>query len=173
MTQIAFVRRLDLPSKDQLEKKISELGYDLKFKEEFGKFDNLQVLDCSLRKEQTVFEVYFESIDEIINNYPDVRDKVDDKDYTISFIWGANFMAGASIAIISMALIELCDSIIYYADDNMIYTKEMLLEDLPEYFDEFEEIDQTYDPTEMPKVYNSSKHKEKKSLWFKISRLWS
>lgn len=61
-----------------------------------------------------------------------------DEDIVISFVWGADFTAGVSIALISVALIDACDALIYYLDDEMKYSKEMLLEDIPQFLQALE-----------------------------------
>ena len=61
-----------------------------------------------------------------------------DQDTVVSFIWGADFAAGASIGLISVALIDKCNALIYYLDDEMAYSKEMLLADTPEFIKELE-----------------------------------
>ena len=56
----------------------------------------------------------------------------------ISFIWGADFAAVASIGLISVALIDKSNALIYYLNDEIVYSREMLLNDTPEFLKKLE-----------------------------------
>ena len=132
MTQVALLKSENLPTKKQIEEKIREFGYELSIKDDFDKFEDLDGLECELNGNQTFFELYFDEPKEF-EEYEFIKDDLKDQNLAISFIWGADFTAGASIGLINASLIELCDAKSYYLDDEMKYTKEDLLNETPEY----------------------------------------
>ncbi len=130
MTQIVLIKKSELPNKDVLEKAIKSLGFNFKFLEDFKDFDGLDEISCEINGVQTSFEIYFNSIDDLLTDFPELKDKVKDFDYGVSFVWGADYAAAACIGIISIALIDICNSEIFYTDDEIWYSKEMLIEDI-------------------------------------------
>ena len=68
-----------------------------------------------------------------------------------------------------MALIDRCNALIYYLDDEMVYSREMLLSDTPEFIKELEkqkkfaEQNRNRDPKIVPK---------KKGFWDGIKKLF-
>ncbi len=65
-----------------------------------------------------------------------VKPDMTNQDTAISFVWGADFAAGACIGLISIALIDLSNAFVYYMDDHFKYTREMLLADTPQFLAE-------------------------------------
>jgi len=133
MTLINFVQKSKLPTKNELEKKIQELGYNFKFLTDFEKFDNLNQIDsivCELNGAETFVEIYLNPITEILADFPSLKKDLTDKDFGISFTFGSDELVSACINLISIGLIDLCKSIVLYADDEIFYTKEMLIEDI-------------------------------------------
>ena len=135
MTMIAFYSEAKAPTKAELESEIAKLNYDFKFLEEFEGIDGFAG-SCELNGIKTFFETNVESIDEILNAYNFSKKDLSGYDTGISFIWGADFMAGACIGIISSALIELCGAKVVYADDETWYTRQMLLDETPIFIEE-------------------------------------
>ena len=82
----------------------------------------------------------------------------------IIFNWGADYSAGAIIGLISLALIEFCNSKVYYLDDEMEYTKQMLLDDTPQFLNEI----QKHKNRPQPKSRPITTPKKKKSFWDKL-----
>ena len=118
--------------------------------------------------QKTFFEVYFNNPNETIAKSNFIKKDLTDQDLAISFIWGADFAAGASIGLISIALIDKCNALIYYLDDEIAYSKEMLLADTPEFIKELEK----------QKKYSKQNHNreiksypKKKGFWGTIKKL--
>lgn len=133
MTQIAFLRKSDIPTNRQIQDTIQKLGYDFKILSGLEIEIDQDGLECSINGHQTYFETYIDSADSaIIDHAADwIKSDITNQDTAISFTWGADFAAGACIGLVSVALIDQCNALVYYMDDEMKYTKELLLADTP------------------------------------------
>ena len=131
MTQIAFLRKADLPTNDHIQQAIQKLGYDFKILSALEQQINQDGLECSINGQQTYFETYVDTASNAIaDNEADwIKSDLTNQDTSISFIWGADFAAAACIGLISIALIDLSSALIYYMDDQMKYTREMFVEE--------------------------------------------
>jgi hypothetical protein len=186
MTQLALVKRADLPTKSDLIKAIGQLEHKIEILDDFEKFDNIDGISCKFNDTETFFELYFNSKEEILDDFPHLENKFKDYDYGVSFILGADFAAGASIGIICVALIDLCNSTVFYMDDDMLYTREMLLADTPLFIQELEkQKSMNSTPTkdiqdkkqtnnlQSDKQTDDKRQHERLSFWTKLKRLWS
>ena len=156
MTMIAFYPKAKSPTKVELESEIGKLNYDFKFLEDFESINEFGGA-CQLNGKQTFFETYVESKEEILNAYDFLNKDIEKFDSGISFIWGADFIAGASIGIISAALMDLCDAKIVYVDDETWYTRQMLLDEIPIFIKEHEK--QIHE-----RIPSSSQSKQRKNI---------
>lgn len=136
MTQIALLKKNDIPTSLEIEKAIQEIGYDFKILDKSDDIATLDGISCSIDGQETFFEIYLEQPKEIIKNYGWIKPDLTDQDTSISFIWGADYAAGACIGLISIALIDLVGALIYYLDDEMKYSREMLIADTPLFLNE-------------------------------------
>lgn len=169
MTQIAFLKKTDIPTKSKIEEDINELGYDFKILDEVENLYDQERLSCSLNGYKTYFEIYFENPSEIMDEFEWIEKDLTDQDLAISFMWRADFAAGACIGLISVALIDNCNALIYYLDDEMKYSRQMLLDDTPQFINELERQNKNH------KHSNASakieKNKKKKSFLDKFNAL--
>lgn len=141
MTLINFVKKNKLQTKIALENKIKELGYDFKFLTDFKKLENLNQIDsiyCELNGNATFIEIYLYPKKEIIFNFPDLKKQFSDKNFGISFTLDSNELVSACINLISIGLIDLSESIVFYVDDEIIYSREMLIQDTSKSLDYIE-----------------------------------
>ena len=135
MTMTVFIKKTEIPSKIELETQIEKLGFKLKFPENFDCFDEFDG-DCLLDGKKTFFEVYFQTKREILDKFPHLNKDLAEYDSGFSFLWGADFIAGTCISIISLALIELSNSKVVYVDDEIWYDKQMLIDEIPSFLEE-------------------------------------
>jgi hypothetical protein len=136
MTQTALLERRNIPSGSTIEEKISELGYNFKILNKSEDLFNQKGLSCTINNHETYFEIIFEEATEFIKNNSWINQEKKKMDTAISFVWGADFAAGACIGLISIILIDSSNAKIYYLDDQMEYTREMLLDDTPLFLNE-------------------------------------
>ena len=130
LTLINFLQYSELPTKIELENKINEFGYNFKFVSKFEQFDNLNQIDsieCELNGQQTVVKIHHNLATEILANLSYPLEKMQSKDFGISFPFCSDKTARASMLIISLGLTELCQSIVLDADEKKFYTREMLI----------------------------------------------
>lgn len=147
MTMTAFIDKAKIPTKLELETQIKTLGYNFKFNENFNFFNEFGG-DCELDEQKTFFEVYFIKKNEVLNDMPSLDKDLDNYDSAFSFIWGADSIAGACISIISVALMDLCNSKVVFEDFEVWYDREKLLEEIPMFLD-----DNNHNNVETIKVY--------------------
>lgn len=141
MTQVAFLKKADIPTKAEIEKNIRESGYDFEILDDFDNFYDIDDLECLINGHKTFFEICFDDPIEITNDSQWIKTDLTDQDTAISFIWGADFGAGACIGLISIALIDKSNALIYYLDDEIKYSREMLIDDTPQFLAELEKED--------------------------------
>ena len=136
MTQIAFLRKAEIPTNRQIQETIQNLGYDFKILADLEKRIDQDGLECSINGHQSYFETYLDNANEIVTEANWIKPDITDQDTAISFVWGADFAAGACIGLISLALIDQSKALVYYMDDQMKYTREMLIADTPQFLEE-------------------------------------
>jgi hypothetical protein len=172
MTQVAFLRKADTPTKSQIEESIRGLGYDFKIVDEFENLYEQDGLSCIINAHGTYFELYFNEPDEIISDNSWIKLNMTNQDTAISFIWGADFAAGACIGLISIALIDNCNVLIYYLDDEMKYSREMLLDDIPQFLNELEKQSKTQRQNQTKPVEGFEQNEKKKGFWDKLKDMF-
>lgn len=174
MTQIAFLRKADIPTNGQIQDTIQKLGYDFKILSGLEKQIDQNGLECSINGHQTYFETYVDNADNAINDSEAdwVKPDITNQDTAISFVWGADFAAGACIGLISLALTDLSNTLVYYMDDQMKYTREMLLSDTPQFLTELEkQTNKKVNRQEIVKP-NQTDTKANNTMWDRLKNLF-
>ena len=138
MTQIAFIKKADQPTNGQIQDTVQKLGYDFKILSGLENQIDQDGLECSINGHQTYFETYVDTADNVIADHEAdwIKPDITNHDTAISFIWGADFAAGACIGLISIALIDHSNALVYYMDDQIKYTRDLLLADTPQFLAE-------------------------------------
>jgi hypothetical protein len=169
MTQIAFIRKADFPTNKQIQEVIQKLGYDFKIFDDLEKQINQDGLECSINGHQTYFETYLDEVKNVIAGTEAewIKPDLTNQDTSISFVWGADFSAGACIGLISVALIDLSNALVYYMDDQMKYTREMLMADIPQFLAELNK--QTIKPQEVV-MSNQTNKQTKSTFWDRLKK---
>ena len=172
MTQVAFLRKVDIPTKTEIEVIIKGIGYDFKILEDSENITELDGLSCSINGHETFFETYFDKPEEITEDCEWIKPDLTNQDTVISFIWGADFAAGACIGLISIALIDKGKALVYYLDDEMKYTREMLVADTPQFLNELEKQEKKRPPSQTEQKPIRNLETKKKSFWDKLKDLF-
>lgn len=169
MTQIAFLRKEDIPTNKEIQETIQKLGYDFKILSSLEKQIDQDGLECIINGHQTYFETYIEDSDSALTEHEAdwVKSDITNQDTAISFVWGADFVAGTCIGLISIALIDHCNALIYYMDDEMKYSREMLINDTPQFI---EELKKQSNKIEKHQVFINPQ--TKKSIWNKLKNIF-
>jgi len=174
MTQIAFLRKADIPTNKQIQDTIQELGYDFKILSELEKQIDQDGLECSINGHQTYFETYVDNANNAIseNEAGWIEPDITKQDTAISFVWGADFAAGACIGLISIALTDLSNALVYYMDDQIKYTRNMLLADTPQFLEELnKQSNRNANRQEVVKP-NQTNSRTKNTFWDRIKNIF-
>ena len=174
MTQIAFLRKADIPTNRQIQEAIQKLGYDFKIFGDLEKKIGQDGLECSINGHQTFFESYVDIADNVITEAEAdwIKPDLTNQDTAISFVWGADFVAGACIGLISIALSDLSNAIIYYMDDQMKYTREMLIADTPQFLEEVnKQTNRNVKQQEVVKT-NKTNSQSNNTFWDRLKNLF-
>jgi hypothetical protein len=169
MTQVAFLKKADIPNKIEIENSIRELGYEFEIFDDSDNFYGNGGIECAINGHKTFFEIYIDQPSEITKDFDFIKKDLTDHDTVLSFIWGADFAAGASIGLISVALIDKCNALVYYLDDEIAYSKQMLLSDTPEFLKELEKQKKFEEQNRNRKAKVPPK---KKGFWNGIKKLF-
>ncbi|CAN0181939.1 unnamed protein product [Chrysoparadoxa australica] len=172
MTQVAFLRKADIPTKTQIDETIQGLGYDFKILDDSENITELDGLSCSINGYETFFETYFDQPTEITNDCDWIKHDLTNQDIAVSFVWGADFAVGACIGLISIALIDKGQAIVYYLDDEMKYTREMLVADIPQFLNELEKQEKKRAPSPTEQKPTKNVETEKSCFWDKLKHLF-
>lgn len=172
MTQVAFLRKADMPTKTQIEETIQGLGYDFKILDDSENITELDGLSCSINGHETFFETYFDPSTEITNDCDWIKPDLTNQDSAISFVWGADFAAGTCVGLISMALIDKGEALVYYLNDEMKYAREMLVADLPQFLNELEKQKKSIIPSSTEPKPTMNVETDKKHFWDKLKDLF-
>lgn len=172
MTQVAFLRKADIPTKTEIERIISGLGYDFKILEDSENITELVGLSCSVNGHGTFFEIYFDQPTEITTDCEWIKPDITNQDIAISFVWGTDFAAGACIGLISIALIDKGHALVYYLDDQMEYSREMLVADTPQFLNQLEKQKKKITPSWTGQKPVKNTKTDKKSFWDKLIDLF-
>lgn len=174
MTQTAFLRKADIPTNGQIQDTIQKLGYDFKILRGLEKQIDQDGLECSINGHQTYFETYVDTSDYAIADHEAdwIKQDITNHDTAISFIWGADFVAGACIGLISIALIDHCNALVYYMDDQMKYTRDMLLADTPQFLAELNKQSNRNVNQQEPVKPKSTNTPTKNTFWNRLKDIF-
>jgi hypothetical protein len=172
MTQIAFLKKADIPTNEQVQQSIQQLGYDFLILGDLKNHIDQNGLNCQINGQKTYFEVYFDSATEITKEAGWIRTDLTDQDTAVSFVWGADFAAGACIGLISIALIDQCNALVYYIDDQLRYTREMLVVDTPQFLSELEKENNRSQSNQAFPETRTTKSNPKKDFWERLKDIF-
>ena len=118
--------------------------------------------------QQTFFETYLENADDYTTEKDLLGQEICGKDTAILFIWGADCAAGACIGFISIALIDISQALIYYMDDQMKYTRDMLIADIPQFLEELKKEESMNNEQIFRYELKTENSHQKKSFWDRL-----
>lgn len=118
-TQFAFIDKESVPNRDQLQKAINDLGFDLKLDPEFTPFDDEGFSPCVLNGESDVgFEIYYEPSEDILEDDDEFKTIANGKNFCISMCWGGSLKDCACVMIVSSALAKDFGAIVSYQGED-------------------------------------------------------
>ena len=125
--QTAFIEKSRVPDRPRLEEAVRALGFDLSVDEFYRPFDCSGFLPCVLKGNQSGFEIDFDSAHEILQRFPNLKERIGSRDSTISFRWGGDMAECACVMIVTAALAKNFEAVIYYQDDHLLYSTEQII----------------------------------------------
>ena len=84
---------------------------------------------CSLRGMDSGFEIHSGSSQEMLAEFPELKEAVGTRDWTISLRWGGNLRECACALAASAALVKLCDAVAC-SEDGEVYDLQGLLDEV-------------------------------------------
>jgi hypothetical protein len=174
MTQTAFLKKADIPTNGQIQDTIQKLGYDFKVLSGLEKQIDQDGLECIINGHQTYFETYVDLTDNVIADHEAywIKPDITNQDIAISFVWGADFAAGACIGLISIALIDNSNALIYYMDDQMKYSREMLNADTPQFLAELQKQNKRSENQQGTVKTMPTNTQTKNTFWGKLKNIF-
>jgi hypothetical protein len=126
LSQIAYLTTTSVPQWQALQASIDALGFDCKLDENFVPFESKGFLQCNLGGKLAGFEVYFEPSDKHLPEALQVLNVIQSREVAIVFCWGGRMSECASVLIVCAALAKDFDAVVYYADDELLYSADQL-----------------------------------------------
>ncbi len=170
MTQVALLKSAEIPSKEKIQNHLVKLGYDFKFTDHGEPFYGASNIECTINNCPTSFELYFEEAKGILKEWTWLPPPQSEPDTIIFFVWDSDFAAAACIGLICIALIDFSAANIFYLEEEMPYSREMLINDTPHYLYELEKLLPNFSDNDEEKSFESfQKYKwwQKLLKWFK------
>jgi len=119
-TQFAFINQSDIPTREQLQGTIDQLGYDLKLDPELSLKDDEGFSPCILKEEPDVgFELFCESTTDVVEDDEEFEEMANGKDTCITMSWGSSFKDCSCVLIVSYALMKGYDAITTYEGEDL------------------------------------------------------
>ena len=126
----AFIKKANVPSREDWQKSIEESGYKMSLDEDLKAFESSGFVPCKLDDIESGFEINYETTETYIETYPTIKEKLTDQDYCITFRLGSSTDEYTCVLIASLALLRTKDAIIYDPADDMFYTQKQLEDDI-------------------------------------------
>ena len=118
-TQFAFIKKGSVPTREQLQKSIELLAFNLDLDPDFTPFEDEGFSPCVLNGEKDIgFEIYYEPSKDIVEEDEDLISIAGDKDYCISMCWGGSLKDYACVMIVSCALVKDFQAVISYEGED-------------------------------------------------------
>lgn len=127
--QTAYLIRASVPERQALQTAINALGFDCKIDGSYVSFKSSGFLPCVLNGSNSGFEVYFDSVRDLLQDSPDLVGPVGNRDVAISFRWGGDMAECACVLIVSAALAKSFGAVVHYSDDDLFYSAEQCVDE--------------------------------------------
>lgn len=143
--QHAFIVREDVPTVTAWQAAITQCGFDLQINPTLQPFESSGFVPCQLGGDDSGFEISYESAAELLDTYAHLQEQVGPRDTAITFRFGADMAECACVLIASTALAKSFGALVYYPDDDLVYTVEDLISEAREALAELENPSQIED----------------------------
>ena len=125
----AFMARDGLPDLARWQAAIDAAGLPLQLHPELDLSKDSGFSPCKLKGEDSGFEIYVDEAKELLASYPHLEERLAGQDCAVSFRWGGDMKECACVLAAAYALAKDFDAVVYYPDDDMVYSLDELLEE--------------------------------------------
>ncbi len=128
-TQFAFLKKENVPTREQLQASLDAHNFDLKLDPEYTPFEDEGFSPCVLNGEPDVgFEIYYEPSSDLLEDDEDeeFHQIVGPNDYSIYMNWGGSFKDCMSVLMVSISLAKDFGATISYQGETVETIEDML-----------------------------------------------
>lgn len=130
LEQHALIARENVPSVTAWQAAITQLGFDFQIDPELKPFEDTGFVPCKLGQLDSGFEIYYESVGNVLSSYPQIKEKIEPRDFAISFRYAGDMAECACALIASASLAKSFDAVIYDPQDDLIYSFDDLISEI-------------------------------------------
>jgi len=124
-----FLEKRRVPDRGSWQAAVDSLALPLRLSPDLDPIHDTGFSPSEIKGLKSGFEIYSEPADAYLQDQAELAKVVGNRDWCISFRWGGDMNECACVLAASAGLVRLCDAVAYYADDNLTYDLNRLLED--------------------------------------------
>jgi hypothetical protein len=125
-----FLEKRRVPDRASWQAAIDSLALPLRLSPDLDPIHDTGFSPSEIKGLTSGFEIYSEPAVAHLQDQAELARIVGNRDWCISFRWGGDMNECACVLAASAGLVQLCDAVAYYTDDNLMYDLNRLLEDL-------------------------------------------
>jgi hypothetical protein len=129
LEMILFLEKSRIPERAALQNAVEYLGLPFQFYAELDLVNDSGFSPSTIKGASSGFEIYSQSAQEVLPSYPQMRETVGARDWTITLRWGSRMSECACVLAASAAMVEHCDAVAYYPADDLTYTLKTLVDE--------------------------------------------
>jgi hypothetical protein len=124
-----FLQKQRVPDTASWQAAVDSLDLPLRLSPDLDPIHDTGFSPSEIRGLKSGFEIHSEPADGHLQDRVELARIAGNRDWCISFRWGSDMNECACVLAASAGLVRLCDAVAYYADDNLTYDLNGLLED--------------------------------------------
>lgn len=125
--QTAFLNRSQVPSRQALQEAINNLRFKLTIDESYVPLECAGYIPCTLDGEDAGFELKFGDSSVCLDDMPALQVQIGNRDTAMTLRWGGDPRERISAMIVSAALAQGFDALVYRQGDDAFRPSEQLL----------------------------------------------
>ena len=129
LEMILFLEKSRIPERATLQNAVDSLGLAFQFYPTLDLVNDRGFTPSSIKGTSSCLEFYSQSAQEVLPDYPQVRETVGARDWTITLRWGSRMTECACVLAASAAMVKQCDAVAYYPADDLTYTLKSLVDE--------------------------------------------
>jgi hypothetical protein len=129
LEMILFLEKSRIPERAALQNAVDSLGLPFQFYPTLDLVNDSGFSPSSIKGASSGFEIYSQSAQEVLPDYPQMRETVGARDWAITLRWGSRMSECACVLAASAAMVKQCDAIAYYPADDITCTLKTLVDE--------------------------------------------